>query len=332
MFDHVSHTPQGDLEEAFHKEFFSCAGQQHARNAKVRRFLSYSSSCAIKIAAQYCRIKGLRVLLLEPCFDNIRHILLTEGVKVQALAESVLCDYVTISTLANSNTAFWIVYPNNPTGFALYREQFEDFVEAATSAGATLIVDFCFRFYMENLATWDQYRILAESKCTFVAIEDTGKTWGVSDIKIGLTVSSEDAGDLLHLLHDQLLLNVSGLQLALLTSLIRDSVVHGLDAVIRKPVEQNRSLIHSLIAPDLFDHASTDCQNVPLEYLRLPRHYDAVRFWQSLRESGVDILPASNYYWSMPGQGADCIRIPLARQQSDVQAAVPILRQALRDR
>ncbi|MEV0897941.1 aminotransferase class I/II-fold pyridoxal phosphate-dependent enzyme [Actinoplanes sp. NPDC049802] len=331
MLSRIDQMRQEALEDEFVEQFFACAGQPSASSTEIRRFLNYSSSCSIKIAAQYCRMMNLQVFLMEPCFDNIRHMLLTEGVQVDAIAESMFRDLSAISKLAHPKAAFWIVFPNNPTGFGFGREDFGRLIDTIAAAGATVIVDFCFRFYMNDLAEWDQYRVLIDSGTSFVAIEDTGKTWGVSDLKVGLTTSSADAGDVLHRLHDQLLLNVSGLQLMLLTSMIRDSIEQGIDVVVREPVELNRSLIHSLVGPNLFEHASPYCRNVPLEYLRLPNHYDAVRFWRSLKSYGVDILPGTNYYWSAPDAGRDCLRIPLARPQNELRAAVPLMRQALDD-
>ncbi len=331
IFDEVMRTPQEDLEAVFIASFFSCAGQVVRKSARGP-FLNYSSSAAIKIAAQYCRIMGLQVLLIEPCFDNIRHILLTEGVRVVALEEEMLADTDTIASIAGPGKAIWIVQPNNPTGFALDRAQFEELVQVLSEAGSTLIVDYCFRFYMRQLGTWDQYRTLTDSRCSYIAIEDTGKTWGLSDIKVGVTVCSADASDLLSRLHDELLLNVSGLHLALLTAFIEDSMLNGLNMSIRQPIEDNRRLIHELVGPGLFGHASDYCCNVPMEFLRLPGESDAINFWKELRASGVDVLPASNYYWTDTTLGRDSLRVPLARDPVDLKAAIPRLQQALRRR
>lgn len=331
IFDYVMRTPQEDLEETFISSFFACAGQT-VRNSAQGPFLNYSSSAAIKIAAQYCRITGLQVFLIEPCFDNIRHILLTEGVRVRALREAALADINTVASIAGPDNAIWIVQPNNPTGFALDRTQFEELVQVLSSAGSTLIVDYCFRFHARQLGAWDQYSILNDSRCSYITIEDTGKTWGLSDIKTGVTVCSTDASELLHRLHDELLLNVSGLHLAILTAFIKDSMEIGLDAAVRKPIEDNRRLIHGLVQPGLFSHASKYCHNVPMEFLRLPSEYDAVRFWRELRASGVDILPATNYYWTDITLGRDSLRIPLARDPLDLRAAIPRLQHSLRRR
>ena len=91
-------------------------------------------------------------------------------------------------------------------------------------------MDYCFRFYMEQLGAWDQYSMLNNSQCSYIAIEDTGKTWSLSDIKVGVTVCSRDASDLIHRLHDELLLNVSGVHLSILAAFINDSIRTGLYA------------------------------------------------------------------------------------------------------
>jgi aspartate/methionine/tyrosine aminotransferase len=331
IFDDVMRTPQEDLEEVFISSFFACAGQ-NVRNSAHGPFLNYSSSAAIKIAAQYCRIMGLQVFLIEPCFDNIRHILLTEGVRVTALPEAALADIGSIAAVAGPDKAVWLVQPNNPTGFMLDRIHFEELVQVLSEAGSTLIVDYCFRFHARQLGTWDQYSMLSDSRCSYITIEDTGKTWGFSDIKTGVTVCSMDASELLRRLHEELLLNVSGLHLAILTAFINDSMRNSLDVVVRQPIEENRGLIHGLVQSNLFSHASPYCHNVPMEFLRLPCEYDAIHFWRELRANGVDILPAANYYWTDTTLGRDSLRIPLARDPADLRAAIPRLRNALRRR
>ncbi len=66
-----------------------------------------------------------------------------------------------------------------------------------------------------------------------------------------------------------------------------------------------------------------------MEFLRLPAGLSSVSFWSRLRGYGVDILPASNYYWTDAWSGRDCLRIPLTRDPEILRAAVPRLQQAL---
>jgi aspartate/methionine/tyrosine aminotransferase len=216
LFDTAVGRHQKEIESEFLRHFFKCASQDPSAN-NLHRFLTFSASSAIKMVAQYCRIQQLSVCLLEPCFDNIVHILRTEGVRVAPVREEDVCDVALISARLSPGTALWLIQPNNPTGFCLEPDQFERLIHAAAERHATIIIDFCFRLFADTLRGWDQYLALRESGVTFVCIEDTGKTWSLADTKVGITVCSADSAPLIYRLHDELLLNVSPLHLMLLT-------------------------------------------------------------------------------------------------------------------
>lgn len=321
---------QREIELEFFASFFQCAGQD-SRDADRNIFLSYSSSSAIKIAAQCCRIRGLTVYLIEPCFDNIRHLLETEGVSVIPLREEHLCDIESIARRLNSDTAVWLVQPNNPTGFCLEQPLFTELIREVAAHRSTIILDLCFRFYAESLRHWDQYRALEESKASFICIEDTGKTWSLADMKVGITVSSANYAPILHRLHDELLLNVSPLHLLLLTEFIRDTIENGIYQTVREEIEMNRRLVHNLVDKGLLLHPTEGCFNVPMELLGLPNEISSTLFWNELRKRGVDVLPAHNYYWSSASEGKSLFRIPLSRPLHEVEAATPIIEQTLLD-
>lgn len=328
LFDQSLTRKQQDIESEFLSQFFNCAGQSYP-SSKQGVYLNFSSSSAIKIAAQMCRIRGLTVHLIEPCFDNIVHLLRTEGVPVSAIREHHLADPDYINRLLNASSALWIVQPNNPTGFCLDQTAFIQLIEAVSRQGATLIVDYCFRFYANDLLCWDQYRLLQESQLSFLLFEDTGKTWPIADTKVGITVCSTNNIPILYRLHDELLLNVSPWHLLLLAEFIKHSVCAGLYSTVRKCVEINRGLVHELLGDDLVVHATRWCQNVPMELLSLSRGGSSTSLWANLRLDGVDVLPAKNYFWSRPEYGSSLFRIPLSRRCQDVEKAVPVIRRAL---
>ena len=347
----VAHSrPQEEIEAEFLKHFFQCGAQEvtpqndvksadntpeirqrHVElpNRDLSVFFAYSSSSAIKIAAQYCRIRGLKVYLIEPCFDNILHLLVTEGVTVIPIREEQLNDVEFLAQQLGPDAALWLVQPNNPTGFCMEPALFKEVIDKVAERQSTIIIDFCFRFYAESLREWDQYRTLEESKVTFIGIEDTGKTWSLGDLKVGMTLCSSDAAPVIHRLHDELLLNVSPLQLLLLTECIKDTLAHGIRNTARREVEINRELVLTLVEKGLLLRASEGGQNVPMELLGLPHESLSTQFWSELRQRGVDILPAHNYYWSNPEEGKSFFRMPLSRPLKDFQIAVPIMEQTL---
>jgi aspartate/methionine/tyrosine aminotransferase len=315
---------QIEIESDFIKHFLLC-GSQSFFNNDFNIFLNYSSSCAIKIAAQTCRKHDLKVLLIEPCFDNIRHILNTEQVPVTSIRESQIADLNYLRNNLDETTALWIVQPNNPTGFCLNEETFKEVIEIITEKKATLIVDFCFRFYSTTLKDWNQYQYLSNHKTSFISIEDTGKTWTLLDNKVGITTCSVNFNNTIHSLHDELLLNVSPLQLILLTEFIKDTITIGFQNTFMKDVEINRSYLNLLIDKEILSRATIWYKNVPMELLKVPVGIQAIKLWEELRKKGVDILPAANYFWTIPNEGSELFRIPLARPTQDFEIAIPII-------
>jgi len=328
MLDTALSRSQKSIEDEFLRCFFQCGGQ-HVDSDDLNTFLTFSSSSAIKIAAQYCRINGLSVCLLEPCFDNIVHILRTEGVPILPVREEELHEVDLLATRLTSTTALWLVQPNNPTGFCLEPEEFKRLITAVADRGTTIVLDFCFRMYADTLGRWNQYSELNAAGVTFICIEDTGKTWSLADTKVGITVCSAAAASLIYRLHDELLLNVSPLHLLLLTEFIKDTLTVGICKAVREGVERNREVVHALVQDGVLRHAAPACHNVPMELLGLQDGTLATLFWRSLRDRGIDVLPAENYFWSRPLEGRTLFRVPLSRPFEDIDAAVPAIRQTL---
>ena len=181
---------QNDVEVHFLECFFSCAAQSFTPK-ESSYFLSFSASSAIKMAAQVCRLRGLNVHLIEPCFDNIYHLLKTEGVAVTPVNELCLADSRELTEKLGPSDVLWLVQPNNPTGFCLGESAFREIISTASKRYFSLFIDFCFRFYAPVLMKWDQYKILNESGVGFVCFEDTGKTWSIGVTKVGVTTCSD---------------------------------------------------------------------------------------------------------------------------------------------
>lgn len=327
LFELLRDADQGKLEGSFHQAFFGLCGQPAALRS-LGLFLSFSASSALKMIAQSCRRQGLHVLLIDPVFDNIRHFLQFEQVKLSAVNEAALRAPGRIVWPSDSS-ALWLVLPNNPTGFCLSEAEFRALAIECRDRDCTLIIDASFRPHCEPMLRWDMYEILQRAGVEYVVVEDTGKTWSLHDVKVGMTASSgKFLGDL-HMLHDQLLLNVSPLHLVLLTKFVKDSEQRGLDVTVRHAVRRNRETIHELVASDHYEHHG-NCENVPLELLGVPTGMTAHVFWAACRKVGVEILPAQNYYWRSK-RGDRFFRIPLARPAEDLVRAGDLLRQVSTD-
>jgi DNA-binding transcriptional MocR family regulator len=121
---------------------------------------------------------------------------------------------------------------------------------------------------------------------------------------------------------------VSPLQLLLLAALVGDTIEIGIDAAFRQTIETNRKLVLDLVEDDLVRRASPKfAKNVPFELLELSEAGDTTRVWQALRDRGVHILPAHNYYWST--RVSNQFRLPLARPTQEIEAVLPVIRHVL---
>ncbi|MBG6089153.1 pyridoxal phosphate-dependent aminotransferase [Actinomadura viridis] len=322
LFHGLERRSQGDLEAELLEAFFGLCGQRSALDAPGL-FLTFSASSALKMIAQVCRRRSLPVLLIEPVFDNIRHFLQYEEVPIIAVEESVLATADRLPRVPGP-AALWVVLPNNPTGFCLTEEQFAELAAQCRTRDYTLIVDASFRPHAPSLTQWDMYGVLRSSGADHLVVEDTGKTWSLHDMKVGISVASARYAADLYTLHDQLLLNVSPFHLSVLTAFIRDSQERGLRTTVGAAVERNRRVVHRLVDGGGFEHHG-DCRNVPMELLGVPQGTDAHRFWEVCRRGGVEVLPAQNYYWNS-AKGDRLFRVPLARPTGDVTAACEVLR------
>jgi aspartate/methionine/tyrosine aminotransferase len=328
FFDISIRCRQSDLEDEFLKTFLECANQWISP-VQIKSFMTFSSSSAIKIAAQYCRLHNLKVYLIEPCFDNVYHLLRTEGVPVAPILEDQLCDLEELAARLDPTTVLWLVQPNNPTGFCLNEATFSSIIELVAKKKSMIVVDFAFRLFAKSLRAWNQYMAFANAGTRFIAFEETGKTWSLADTKIGLTFCSDCVAKTIYRLHDELLLNVSPLHLLLITEFMKETIRSGFDVSIRGPVERNRKLVHRLSDRGLILHGTKWCDNVPMELLGLPGEISGVDFWDELRTRGVDILPAQGYFWAHPLIGRSLFRIPLSRPYPEVEAGVSIIERGL---
>jgi aspartate/methionine/tyrosine aminotransferase len=325
IFRQAQGAAQFTLESSFVQAFLHLAGEPRGIPAD-RTFLSYSSSSAIGMIAHYCHRHGKSVALIEPIFDNIPNTLTAMGVPLEVLPEEVLHSADLPAALATvSADVVWIVCPNNPTGRLLSEPTFDALIESCGRLGKTLVVDFCFRFYAPDLAAWNQYEHLERSGVSFIAIEDTGKTWATLDMKIGMLICSEDLREEFYHRHDDLLLNVSPFHLALLTAFIDDTIVHGADATIRFYVRQNLDIVRHAFAGSVLGLTSNAAPTVTVAWIRIDADVSGEELWAALRRRNIHILPGSNFYWHTPAKGRSFIRIPLARDPELMSKAAPIV-------
>ena len=322
-------TSQPILEKQFQNAFFSVAGQASAARMD-RTLLCYSASQSIDIAAVVLSEAGTTVALLQPCFDNLADILRRHGASLVPLSEAEMTPPRLAQTIAGlAADAVFLTLPNNPTGFALDRASFERLAFLCAAHGKTLIIDWTFRFFDEQ-PTWDQYEVLERSAVSYICIEDSGKTWPTLELKCSILVASPDMYRPLAASHSDLLLNVSPFTLCLLTQYLADTARRGLEASVRRHIRANRLALRRALTGSVLTPAA-NAATVSVEWLRIdPDGPPGIWIVETLRMSGIAILPGDQFYWHNPDIGSAFVRVALARDQASSPRRMP--RVAYRDR
>jgi len=329
---------QHELEQRFIHEFFRVQKQEgalHPDNA----LLVYASSIAMVITANYLMKKKMSVALLEPCFDNIHDILSHMSVPMEPLKEGWLHDTSTIyETLCNNvqADALFIVDPNNPTGFTLFakthgEEAYKELIRFAKDKNKLLIFDYCFAPFIpvnEDTGLFDIYQLLEESKVSYIAYEDTGKTWPIQDTKAAIIKCSTDIYEEIYNIHTSYLLNVSPFILNLLTQYILDSEKDNFASVYTL-LDRNREIAKRELNGDLLEFQEPSCK-VSVAWFKIKNPAITATYLQRVvLETGVYILPGTYFFWSNPEQGESFIRIALARNTDMFEPAVKLIRQVI---
>lgn len=328
LFHEARTAPHREQEEAFLTAFMNLSGEPVIGNLS-RYLFSYSASCAITMVTSHCARFGKRVALIEPVFDSIPSTLHRENVEVVSLPE---CDCTVDrlpAALARLDPAVvWLVTPNNPTGRVLSEPEFRTLVELCGERHCTLVLDSAFRFFTTGPDDWSKYRILEDSGVSYVVLEDTGKTWPANEMKVGLTVCSEDMYPDLSRLHDDLLQSVSPFHLRVLREFIEDSARHGIQNTVLPLMRNNRAILRSVLAGDVFRFVTEPDSAIPVDWVHLADCLDCETLAQETIRNGVHVLPGINFFWSQPERGRQFLRIALARDPELVQRGAEILGQA----
>ncbi len=328
-------TKQHDLEQKFIQNFFRVQGQPRALEPN-NALLVYAASIAMVIVANYLLKKKMSVSLIEPCFDNIRDILQHMQIKMEPLKEEWLYDEEKIYENLEKNVkadSIFIVDPNNPTGFTLFTKKraYEELIRFAKDKKELLIFDFCFASFMlpdVNLDVFDVYELLENSGVSYIAIEDTGKTWPVQDTKAALIKCSQDIYTEIYNIHTSYLLNVSPFILNVLTEYILDSEKDNFASVYTL-LERNRDIAKKELAGSLLEFQEPKAKvSVAWFKIKNPK-VKATELQKVIIAQGVYVLPGTYFFWSNPKNGEGYIRVALARNTEMFEPAIKLVRAAV---
>lgn len=328
---------QHQSEQGFINAFYSLHGQHRALARSNEIYLVYAASIAMHITATFLRKRNLRVGLIEPCFDNLHDLLKHMEVPISALDESLFDRsdriYANLQRSAANVDAIFLVDPNNPTGASLFADNadpFREVIRFCKDHGKILILDFCFAAFIltSGRTRVDAYEILEDSGVSYIAMEDTGKTWPLQDAKCATIMSSRNLNNDIYSIVTSVLLNVSPFILNLVTQYVKDSAADDFKS-IREVLAVNRAMaIHHLHGKVLSYCEPTIETSVGWFRINDDR-ISADRLHAHLLKYNVYVLPGKYFYWMHPERGQRFIRIALARDPDVFSQAVVTMKQAL---
>jgi aspartate/methionine/tyrosine aminotransferase len=320
-----------ELIQNFKHAFYTLAKQTTALELKRDAMLCFSASECIDIIANFIQSKGLKVALMEPVFDSVSGTLKAKNTKLFPLPEERLKEIDSYFDEFGVE-AIWITLPNNPTGMTLSEAEFLKLVAACKKRDILLVIDFCFRFFNQDMARWDQYAILEESGVTYATIEDTGKTWPVQELKIGIVQSSLNIYENLFYYYDNRVLSISNITLLALTEFIRDTEVNGSETTIYAVPNRNREIVNEYITDTILEDVS-ESSSMPIAWLRIADSspLDAVALCELCKQKHIHLLPGPNFFWHDNELGRRYLRISLGRNSQHFKVGMRGLRNILHD-
>jgi len=242
--------------------------------------------------------------VIHPTFDNIPALLSRCGAPMRPIEFS---DVVELESFSDDVAALLLVLPNNPTGDCVGPAELDRIARLCAASDVDLVIDFSFRFASE-LCDWDQYEVLQASGVRFLCIEDTGKTWPVLDLKVGITVGSAGLADSVQEISEDYILNVSPFLLRLLTRYIESDPQRSWRTIARgnrKALETALAGSGALLEPER--GAST------IAWVNLGENWDSDEFCRWANGEGIAVCPGGPFFWDAPELGRPYIRVALLR-------------------
>jgi aspartate/methionine/tyrosine aminotransferase len=337
LWHEAEETTQRALEQKFIERFYTLHRQPTALKTD-KTMLFYAASIAMVAASTYCMQKRLTVSLIDPCFDNLVDILKNLHVPLRPLHEEALYDGEQIYhnlARANIGDVLCLVDPNNPTGFSLAkhgRAGFEQVIRYCKDFGKILFIDFCFASFAlldPNFGRLDIYDMLEESGVTYIAIEDTGKTWPLQDAKCALMRVSDDIHPEVYNIYTSILLNVSPFILNMLSEYLSDAIEDNM-ASVADLLHENREFLRQQVQGSIFEYVEPVIKT-SVAWLRITDPaLNATLVQQKAYEKNVYVLPGTYFFWSRRETGERFIRLAMARQPELFRGAVTNLLECVR--
>ena len=318
---------QGAVQAEFWQAFCKRSGQFTA--ATRMPFFFYSASEAVDaVGATLADMEFSTIGLITPTFDNLAALLQRRRVEVLSIEEKILWnrDYVDEVLASRRVNALFVVLPNNPTGVEVSEDHFGYLCSLCEERGIALVIDASFRFF-SAMGTWDMYKYLADAaKLRWFVIEDTGKAFGLSELKVGMVSCDRPSMPWLEEVTDDLLLNVSPFVLRCLTFAL-ETRLNGLDHLdeLNEVIGTNRKYLRRKLSVITGVSYPRDESRLSVEWVRLPADVDASFMSLKLREAGIHVLPGAPFYWDDPLRGSGFVRLALARDPRYFETCIDLM-------
>ncbi|MGW6857016.1 aminotransferase class I/II-fold pyridoxal phosphate-dependent enzyme [Streptomyces xanthophaeus] len=310
-----------DLESRAQREFLHSLGQLSAPVEAGRVLSCYSSSVAMEVVARSLSDVCKTIGLIHPTFDNIPDLLRGRGIGLVPLDEQELIQG-RVPALAEVDAVFLTV-PNNPTGAVIGPAALRTIAESCAGHGKILVLDTSFRGFVTEERE-DTYALLDRTGVHYVIIEDTGKLWPLSELKLGFIGHSAACPlDLYENLSD-VLLSVSPFVLALVAEFADEAGAGGYQR-LHTLVSRNRRILREALE-DTEARLPGNPSDVSVSMIDLPAPLDAGRVWADLKASGLHVLRCEPFYWAAPARGSRRIRVALARDSVVIEKTSGLLR------
>ncbi|WP_254225623.1 hypothetical protein [Burkholderia glumae] len=150
---------------------------------------------------------------------------------------------------------------------------------------------------------------------SYIAMEDTGKTWPLQDAKCATVTASRDLNADLYSIVTSVLLNVSPFILNVVTQYIKDSVNDGFRSV-REVLAINRASAIRHLDGNILSYCEPKVETSVGWFRIVDERVSADELHAHLLKSNVYVLPGKYFYWKHPERGQRFVRIALARDPS----------------
>ena len=331
LFKNHNRRRQVEIEQEYVRDFSRLARQTWDEDA-LGYLVCFTASMALEIVANYLRLNGLRLALVEPCFDNLADIFHRHHIPMRPIPDALLeasGDAFERALGAITSDAICLVTPNNPTGAALAEGNLRKLLAFCKQRRKLLILDNCFRAYLPRHSVHDQYRLVLEAGVDAVLVEDTGKTWPTSEIKAPFVAVSRDRGlfDRVYDIYTDFLLHVSPVGIKLVHEFVRLSQ-HDDMASVHEVVRVNRKALYENLEGTFL----TPCERrfASVAWLRIDHPISGQELKRILDEHGVFVLPGDHFFWHDRRQGEQFVRVALVRDADMFREAAALLGEVCR--